>query len=33
MLLLGLEPAAAQWQAQTDPLSYGGRPYWYIVGT
>ena len=26
MLCLGLEPGAARWLAQTDPLSYGGRP-------
>ena len=26
MLYLGFAPGAAGWQAQTDPLSYGGRP-------
>ena len=27
MACLGLEPRAAGWQAQTNPLSYGGTPY------
>ena len=26
MACLGLEPGAAKWQAQTNPLSYGGTP-------
>ena len=26
MVCLGFEPGAAGWQAQTDPLSYGGTP-------
>ena len=25
MVCLGLEPGAAGWQAQTNPLSYGGK--------
>ena len=25
-MYLGLEPGAAGWQAQTNPLSYGGTP-------
>ena len=25
-MCLGLEPGAAGWQAQTNPLSYGGPP-------
>ena len=27
MVCLGFEPGAAGWKAQTDPLSYGGTPY------
>ena len=27
MVCLGLEPGAAGWKAQTNPLSYGGTPY------
>ena len=26
MMCLGLEPGAAGWRAQTNPLSYGGTP-------
>ena len=26
MVCLGLEPGAARWKAQTNPLSYGGTP-------
>ena len=26
MVCLGLEPGAAGWKAQTNPLSYGGIP-------
>ena len=26
MVCLGLEPGAAEWKAQTNPLSYGGTP-------
>ena len=26
MVCLGFEPGAAEWKAQTDPLSYGGTP-------
>ena len=26
MVCLGLEPRAAAWKAQTNPLSYGGTP-------
>ena len=26
MVYLGLEPRAAGWKAQTNPLSYGGTP-------
>ena len=26
MVCLGLEPRAAGWKAQTNPLSYGGTP-------
>ena len=26
MVCLGFEPAAAEWRAQTKPLSYGGHP-------
>ena len=26
MVCLGLEPGAAGWKAQTNPLSYGGSP-------
>ena len=26
MVCLGLEPRAAEWQAQMNPLSYGGTP-------
>ena len=26
MVCLGLEPGAAGWKAQTNPLSYGGTP-------
>ena len=34
MVCLGLEPGAAGWKAQTNPLSYGGTPqftYHYII--
>ena len=27
MVYLGLEPRAAEWQVQTNPLSYGGTPW------
>ena len=27
MVYLGLEPGAAEWKAQTNPLSYGGTPW------
>ena len=27
MVRLGLEPRAAGWKAQTNPLSYGGTPF------
>ena len=27
MVCLGLEPGAAGWKAQTNPLSYGGTPW------
>ena len=27
MVCLGLEPGAARWKVQTNPLSYGGTPY------
>ena len=27
MVCLGLEPGAAGWKAQTNPLSYSGTPY------
>ena len=27
MVCLGLEPGAAGWKAQTNPLSYGGTPF------
>ena len=30
MLCLGFEPMVNGWQLQTDPLSYGGRPFKYI---
>ena len=30
MVCLGLEPWAAGWMAQTNPLSYGGTPYCYL---
>ena len=39
MLCLGLEPGAAGWKAQTNPLSFGGKMYAYgrsetmLVGT
>ena len=26
MACLGVEPGAAEWKAQTNPLSYGGTP-------
>ena len=28
MVCLGLEPGAAEWKAQTNPLSYGVPPRW-----
>ena len=31
MVCLGLEPEAAEWKAQTNPLSYGGTPSAIIV--
>ena len=31
MVCLGLEPGAAGWKAQTNPLSYGGTPKQVIV--
>ena len=31
MVCLGLEPGAAGWKAQTDPLSYCGTPSNYIT--
>ena len=39
MVCLGLEPGAAGWKAQTNPLSYGGTPqgeghcYYYYFNT
>ena len=30
MVFLGLEPRAAGWKAQTNPLSYGGTPLYTI---
>ena len=27
MVCLGLEPGAAEWKAQTNPLSYGGTQF------
>ena len=29
MVCLGLEPGAAGWKAQTNPLSYGGTPNFF----
>ena len=29
MVCLGLKPGAAEWKAQTNPLSYGGTPKKY----
>ena len=31
MECLGFEPGAAGWKAQTNPLSYGGTPYLFIL--
>ena len=40
MVCLGLEPGAAEWKVQTNPLSYGGTPgeesgigtsYWLLI--
>ena len=31
MVCLGLEPRAAGWKAQTNPLSYGGTPQTIVV--
>ena len=31
MVCLGLEPGAAGWKAQTNPLSYGGTPQDHFV--
>ena len=34
MVCLGLEPGAAGWKVQTNPLSYGGTPgipSWYLI--
>ena len=28
---LGLEPGAAEWKAQMNPLSYGGTPFFSIL--
>ena len=33
MVCLGIEPAAAGWQAQTIPQSYGSRPQWPFLQT
>ena len=30
MVCLGLEPEAAGWKAQTNPLSYGGTPILFV---
>ena len=30
MVCLGLEPRAAEWKAQTNPLSYGDRHPWNV---
>ena len=27
MVCIGLEPGAAEWKAQMNPLSYGGMPF------
>ena len=32
MVCLGLEPGAAGWKAQTNPLSYGGTPKYLSLG-
>ena len=31
MVCLGLEPGAAGWKMQTNPLSYGGTPTFFIL--
>ena len=31
MVCSGLEPGAAGWKAQTNPLSYGGTPYFNLL--
>ena len=33
MVCLGLEPGAAGWKAQTNPLSYGGTPSFKCLKT
>ena len=33
MVCLGFEPRVAGWKAQTNPLSYGGTPYYIILTT
>ena len=30
MVCLGLEPKVAVWKAETNPLSYGGTPSFYL---
>jgi len=32
MVCLGLEPRAAGWKAQTNPMSYGAIPFATILG-
>ena len=32
MVCLGLEPRAAGWRGQTNPLSYGGTPIHVLLG-
>ena len=33
MACLGVEPGAAEWKAQTNPLSYGGTPNLWIFAS
>ena len=33
MVCLGLEPRAARWKVQTNPLSYGGTPHGKFFAT
>ena len=30
-MCLGLKPGAAGWKAQTNPLSYGGTPVYFLL--